>query len=91
MSGKKNSGKTQTVCERKNVQGEIMDYTVVYSKDMNSYTSSKSRSNQNREELQRQIWVLMEQGWQPFGSVSVGTTGKNSDTLVFAQAMVKYG
>jgi len=71
-------------------QGEIMDYMVVYSKDMNSYTSSLSSSSQNRNKLQRQIGRAMKNGWQPFGSVSVGTTGKNSDTLAFAQAMVKY-
>lgn len=86
MSEKKSTKKTKS----NTVKDQIVDYMVVYSKNMSSYTSSKSRSNQNRDELQRQIGIAMDNGWQPFGSVSIGTIGKVSDTMVFAQAMVMY-
>ena len=86
MSEKKSTKKTKS----NTVKDQIVDYMVVYSKNMSSYTSSKSRSNQNRDELQRKIGIAMDNGWQPFGSVSIGTIGKVSDTMVFAQAMVMY-
>lgn len=87
MSSKKSSTKKQ---KTNIVKDQIVDYMVLYSKDMNNYTSSLTRSRQNRNELQRQIGQAIDNGWQPFGSVSIGTTGKLSDTIVFAQAMVIY-
>jgi len=59
MSSKKSSTKKQ---KTNIVKDQIVDYMVIYSKDMNNYTSSLTRSRQNRNELQRQIGQAIDNG-----------------------------
>lgn len=67
---------------------KIVAYKVIYAKDNATYASFKSVTQQNCDALNKRIKTHIKAGWQPFGGVSIATSGKNSDTLVFAQAMV---
>jgi len=67
------------------VKDQIVEYMVLY--------STNYKTEQNRQDLHSKIRQAMEngRGWQPFGSVSIASTGQLLGTIVFAQAMVIYG
>jgi len=69
----------------------IINYTIIYSANQNAGADQRTKSRQNCDNIRRQVRTLMQDGWEPHGSVSISSKGKNADTLVFAQAMVKYG
>lgn len=69
----------------------IIGYTIVYSANQNAGADQRTKSRQNCDNIRRQVRILMSRGWEPHGSVSISTKGRTADTVVFAQAMVKYG
>jgi len=79
--------------EKKELQGveSIIGYTIVYSANQNAGADQRTKSRQNCDNIRRQVRIMMSSGWEPHGSVSISTKGKNADTMVFAQAMVRYG
>lgn len=69
----------------------IIGYTIVYSANQNAGADQRTKSRQNCDNIRRQVRILMSRGWEPHGSVSISSKGRTADTVVFAQAMVKYG
>ena len=69
----------------------IIGYTIVYSANQNAGADQRTKSRQNCDNIRHQVRILMSRGWEPHGSVSISTKGRTADTVVFAQAMVKYG
>lgn len=89
MSSKKKSSK-KNVNTASSAQRKIVDYTIVFTQYESSFTSSKTRTAQNRDVMEQHVYTLLNEGWEILGGVSIGTIGAKSDIMVFAQTMVKY-
>lgn len=88
MSSKKNS--SEKVNKVPSAQRKIVDYTIVFTQYESSFSSSKTRTAQNRDRMEQHVYNLLREGWEILGGVSIGTIGAKSDIMVFAQTMVKY-